>query len=152
LAARGMAEWLFGDIPFYEMVHWGGMQPIAGFGGADTIRGISFGRWRAPGKAVANLEARFDIGSTDFRGDRLQGLVVPYLDAGIVFGAGSLGTALDADVLVHPAAGLSLRAIYAEGFVGRIDSGIGLDPVRAASGRLRNELSWGMYVVFDHPF
>ncbi|MFT5685157.1 MAG: hypothetical protein ACI8RZ_006106, partial [Myxococcota bacterium] len=61
LGARVMGEWLVGEIPFYEQVQWGGCRPVSGFGGWETLRGVPFGRWRAPGKAVLNTEARLRV-------------------------------------------------------------------------------------------
>jgi len=56
-----MAEQMWGAVPFYELVHWGGMEPTAGFGGSQTLRGARFGRWRARDKAVLNTELRWDV-------------------------------------------------------------------------------------------
>ena len=48
--------------------------------------------------------------------------------------------------------GGGIRAILQESFVGRVDVGVGLDPVRERDGRIVNETSWGIYIVFDHAF
>ena len=151
LAARAMGEWLLGDVPFYELVHWGGWTPVAGFGGSETLRGIPFGRFRAPGKAILNVEARWDVLRHQAFGSSLRWQLVPYADAGVVFGAADESEGKGGPP-VHPAAGLGARVVYAEAFVGRVDTGIGLDPVREADGTVQSERSWGLYVVFDHPF
>ncbi|OGQ83393.1 MAG: hypothetical protein A2289_16235 [Deltaproteobacteria bacterium RIFOXYA12_FULL_58_15] len=151
-AVRGMTEWLFGDIPFYEMVHWGGAIPVAGFGGAETLRGVAFGRWRAPGKAILNTELRFEIARHSLFDRPMRWQLVPYVDAGSVYGAGDLETSRAGMFPVHPATGAGIRAIFDEAFVGRIDAGLGLDPVQSQSGNIRHLPNFGIYVVFDHTF
>ncbi len=151
LAGRAMAEYLWGNVPFYEMVHWGGAIPVAGFGGADTLRGALFGRWHAPGKALANLELRFDVLTHGLLGKPFVWQLVPFADAGVVFGPASTVTPTGGWP-VHPSAGLGLHVVYADAFVGRIDAGVSPDPVQRADGRVVNELAWGLYVVFDHTF
>ena len=150
-AGRLMAEWLHGTVPFYEQVHWGGYVPIAGFGSAETVRGMSFGRWRAPGKAVANFETRIDLFTHKVAKRPLTWELAPYLDVGTVFDAGDDATAPAPAQPLHPAAGLGLRFRFDQTFVGRIDAGYGLDPVEGAAG-IRQEPSLGLYLVFDHPF
>lgn len=148
LAHRTMAEWLVGNVPFYEMVHWGGSEPIAGFGGGNTLRGVPFGRWRAPGKAVAQTELRWAAVNHLLFGDPFTWELAPWVDVGAAFGAGLESPAMP----LHPGAGGALRVIYDETFVGRIDSGWGLDPVQLPDGTIEQRLNWGLYVFADHPF
>jgi len=152
LCGRFMGEMLWGEIPFYEMVHWGGAWPRAGFGGFETLRGISFGRWRAPGKAILNLEARFRVLDHTAFGESVQWQLALFSDNGVVWGAGDSATAPDPELPFHPAGGGGIRVVLQEAFVGRIDMGVGLDPVRERDGRIVNEISWGIYIVFDHAF
>ena len=154
IASRAMGEILFGQIPFFEMVHWGGATPVAGFGGFATLRGISFGRWRAPGKAIFNLEARFKVLGHKVRGKQLEWQVALFGDAGIVFAAGDRTTQQgpEPDFPLHPAAGVGFRLIYENVFVGRIDAGLGLDPIVEPAGSTTNDTTFGFYVVFDHAF
>jgi len=152
LAWRLMAEQLWGQLPFYEMVHWGGSVPVAGVGGFETLRGVSFGRWRAPGKAIFNSELRVDVARHTLAGAPMRWQLVPYVDAGAVFG-GDHGDSLQVEHSpIHPAAGLGVRAVYQEAFVGRVDTGFGLDPVVEPDGDVTPEATWGLYVVFDHTF
>ena len=151
-ATRLMAEQLFGDIPFYEMVHWGGAVPVAGFGGFETLRGVRFGRWRAPGKAILNAELRAGLFEHRLRRQTMQWQGALLADAGIVFGSKYRTTDRRADIPVHPAVGVGLRAIYAESFVARLDVGVGLDPVMEADDEVTQRPSFGIYVVFDHAF
>jgi len=150
LAIRGMTERLVGDVPFYELVHWGGWTPISGFGGSETLRGVPFGRWRGPGKAVFNAELRLDVARHSLLGSPMRWQVVPYADAGFVYGTADGGGAAS-DLPIHPAAGAGVRAIYDEAFVGRVDTGFGLDAVRR-DDTVAHEPAWGLYVVFDHTY
>jgi hypothetical protein len=150
LAGRLMAEWLFGDVPFYELVHWGGAVPVAGFGGSETLRGVPFGRFRGPGKALVNTEARVRLGTHAIKGRPLVWQVALLGDAGVTWGGTASGPA--GGPPVHPTGGVGLRAIFDETFVGRIDTGVGLDPIREPDGRVTNAPSYGLYVVFDHAF
>ena len=152
LAGRIMGEMLFGEIPFYEMVHWGGSVPVAGFGGFETLRGVSFGRWRAPGKAIVNAEARFHVFSHTIFKRPMVWQIALLADAGVVWGAGDSATAVAPQIPIHPAMGLGIRAIFEETFVGRIDSGIGIDPVTEPDGTVTHEPTFGIYIVFDHAF
>ncbi len=158
LAQRVMGEHLFGRVPFYEMVHWGGAVPIAGFGGADTLRGVNFGRWRGPGKAVSNTELRLDVLEHGALGKPLRWQLVPFVDAGTVWGEGEFGADAHtpgpdgSDVArealrIHPAGGAGVRAIWAESLVGRVDVGVSEDLTNEGSAS-----DVGFYLVFDHLF
>jgi len=148
LAHRTMAEVLVGNVPFYEMVHWGGSEPIAGFGGGNTLRGVPFGRWRGPGKAVAQTELRWTFLEHPLMGDPFAWELTPWVDVGAAFLAGEEGP----DMPLHPGAGGAIRVMYNDTFVGRIDSGWGLDPVQLPDGSVEQRLNWGLYVFADHPF
>ncbi len=152
LAMRLMAEWLFGDVPFWEMVRWGGSQPIDGVGGWMTVRGMSFGRWRAPGKSVANLELRIDVVHHKLFKEPFRWQLVPFVDCAAVWGAGDLATADAPAFPLHPTVGVGIHPIWAEAFVGRIDFGFGPDAVQEDDGSITQEPGWGMYVAFDHLF
>lgn len=151
LGGRVMGEHLFGPVPFYEMVHWGGFVPVAGLGGADTVRGMPFGRWRAPGKLVGNLEARVDLFETRLAREPFRGQVVPFADAAVVYGAGHAADAPPPQDPVHPSAGLGLRGIWGETTVGRLDVAVAEDRV-AGGGGTGSTPSVGFYLVFDHLF
>lgn len=147
LAGRLMGELLWGQIPFYEMVHWGGYTPVQGVGGFETVRGLSFGRFRAPGKAIANTELRIRAVDGMVKQTRLGLELAPFVDLGTVF----LGEGGSTAFPLHPAAGLGTRLVMDETFVGRLDLGAGLDPVQEGE-EVVQELTLGIYVVFDHPF
>ena len=154
-ATRGMGEWLFGPVPFYEMVHWGGFVPIAGVGGAETLRGASFGRWRGPGKAVFQNELRIDVLTHRALKHEVRWQLVPFADVGSVWGMDLESPALLGDAVIpvsrsplHPAGGLGVRGIFATTLVGRFD-------VAVAQDVLPNgvyEPSLGFYLAFDHTY
>jgi outer membrane protein assembly factor BamA len=153
LATRLMAEFLGGEVPFYEMTHWRSSVPIAGFGGFETLRGVSFGRWRAPCKAVLNLELRFTLGQHQLFRRPLVWQLAAFGDAGAVWGAGDAATAPQVDLFpLRASGGLGVRLVYASSFVARLDAGLSNDPVVEPTGEVSNELQWGLYLVFDHAF
>lgn len=150
LGARAMAEYLTGEVPFYEMVHWGGWLPVAGMGGADTLRGVSFGRLHGPGKAVLNAELRIDALEHTLRDRPVRWQVVPFLDSGLCFGVPEADQSAPAPAwpLTH-GAGAGIRAIYDTTLVGRVDVAAGWDRTTPGAPR-RPDL--GVYLVFDHAF
>ena len=127
-------------------------MPVMGFGGFETIRGISFGRWHAPGKAIVNAEARFYVLSHTIFKRPMVWQIALLADAGIVWGAGDDATAGAAELPLHPAGGLGIRVIFEETFVGRIDAGVGVDPVTEEDGSITHEPTFGIYFMFDHAF
>ena len=151
LAHRAMAELLVGRVPFYEMVHWGGSEPIPGFGGGYTLRGVPFGRWRGPGKAVAQTELRWTALEHRLLGDPFQWELSPWVDVGATFLADPEPTRPGAWP-VHPGAGGGVRVVYDRTFVGRVDTGVGVDPRFRPDGSVEHALNWGIYVLADHPF
>jgi len=151
-AGRIMGEYLAGDVPFYEMVHWSGLRPIQGIGGSKTVRGMSFGRFRAPGKAVANAELRVHTASWTLLGRPFDVELASFADAATVFGASDDATAPAPTLPVHPAAGVGVHVIFDHSFVGCLDVGWALDPVLTADGTLEQEPTLGLYMAFDHAF
>ena len=152
LAYRVMAEWLFGDVPFYELTRWGGSVPILGFGGWETLRGIPFGRYRAPGRAIANVEWRIEVLRHAFFRSELRWQVVPFVDLGAVWGAGEAATADAPEVPLHPAVGLGIHPVLAGSFMGRMDVAFAPERVRDDDGTVREEFGWGFYLSFDQMF
>lgn len=144
-ASRLMGEWLFGQVPFYEMVHWGGFVPIAGMGGADTLRGASFGRWHGPGKAVLQDELRIDLFTHRALKHDVRWQLAPFADVGAVWGVD--GAVTEVATPVHPSAGLGVRGIFATTLVGRFDVAVARDDQPDGPAR-----SLGFYLAFDHTY
>ena len=148
-ATRVLGEWLFGTVPFYEMIQWGGAQPVSGLGGFQTVRGLRYGRIRGPGKAVANVELRTRVATVTLFSRSLTFEAAPYVDVGAVWGSDDRGPA---QVPAYPAAGFGGRVIFDKTFVGRLDTGFGYDPILEADGSITPSATWGFYLAFDHPF
>ena len=118
-------------------------------GHGETLRGVSFGRWRAPDKAVANVELRWTVFGLHPGDHEVLLELAPFGDAGTVWGGGD---ATDAEVVVHPAAGGGARVVFDRTFVGRADAGFSPDPERASDGTISAETAFGFYLTFEHPF
>jgi hypothetical protein len=145
LASRLMGEAMFGDVPFYDLNSWGGLVPTMGFGGADSIRGVNFGRWRDVHKLAANNELRIDVYTHTVLNREIRWQVVPFVDAGVVWGTAPLG-----EWPVHPGAGLGIHPIVSDTFVGRFDFAVGTDQVAEDNGTETTIPVLGVYVVFEH--
>jgi hypothetical protein len=148
LAGRGIVEYLAGQIPFYELVQWGGWLPVSGMGGADSIRGIAFGRFRGPGKLVLNSELRVDVVEHSLFSRSMRWQVVPFVDAGAVFG---VPEEREPAFPLHPGVGAGIRAIFDTTLVGRLDIAAGWEPVQQGSEQFQ-KAELGFYLVFDHTF
>jgi hypothetical protein len=152
LATRLMAEHLVGDVPFFEMVRWGGSMPILGVGGYETVRGMPFGRWRGPGRAVGNVELRIDLFRHRLFKEPLRWQLVPFVDVAAVWGAGDDATAPPPEFPLHPTVGLGAHWVFAQSFVARIDAGFGPDAVREEDGSITQEPGWGLYLQFGQTW
>ncbi len=151
VAVRLMADVLVGQVPFYEMVQWGGLEPVAGYGGSGTLRGLPFGRFRGPGKALLNVEARIDAFEHRFLKAPMLWQVVPFGDVGTVFLTGD-DNPRPSNYPLHPAAGLGLRPIWDEVFVGRVDLAVGANPVSTGGSTARLQPYVGFYLMFEHLY
>ncbi len=146
LASRLTVEHLVGDVPFWEMVHWGGYTPNTS--GSELLRGNAFGRWRAPGKVLAGAELRVIALRHQAFERPVQWELAPFVDLGAVYGEGR-----PAEVLpVHPTVGLGIRPIYDHLMVGRLDLALGAELVEDAGGDIQLEPDYGFYLVFEHPY
>ena len=152
LAARLLGEWLAGNVPFYEMNTWGLSKPIIGFGGDMSLRGVPMGRWRGPGKALANVELRWTPWALALREHQVDLELAPFTDVGAVFGQQAATAAPTAPTTAHPSVGLGGRVVFDDTFVGRLDIGWAPDPITQPDGGVSKPWGMGVYVVFGHPF
>jgi hemolysin activation/secretion protein len=111
LAARAVGDWMFGNIPFYELARFDDTYAI---GGVSGVRGVPAQRYSGKLKAFANVELRVEIVSFRALGKRMVFGVVPFFDAGRVW----------ADFGYHPeldGRGVGLKYGYGGGL--RLQSG-----------------------------
>ena len=86
IAVRGVYSVEFGDVPFFDMSNFAftdGDQ--TGLGGLRTIRGYRQDRFVGKIAAFTNVEIRWTFADVTTHGQRLQFMVVPFLDMGRVF-------------------------------------------------------------------
>lgn len=111
LAVRGVADAMFGDVPFYELSRFDDTFAI---GGATGVRGVPAQRYSGKLKAFGNAELRLEVVSFHALGKPLTLGVVPFFDAGRVW----------ADYRRHPeldGKGIGLKYGYGGGL--RVQSG-----------------------------
>jgi hypothetical protein len=129
LATRFVADFLDGDVPFFDLNSFGGLEDYTGLGGGDSLRGVRSSTFQGKIKAVVTPELRytpFDIG-TNLR----LGFVL-FADVGRVWqeyeseGGG-----------VHTGVGAGVRAIWSENFIVRLDA------AKAESDDVRVYLDFG---------
>ena len=58
LAGRLLVDFLFGHVPFYELISGGPFISVDMLGGSNGVRGVPQGRYNGRAKAVANVEIR----------------------------------------------------------------------------------------------
>ena len=79
LAARLMADVLFGEPPFYELARYDDTYAL---GGVNGVRGVPGQRYYGKVKVFGNVEARTRVGSFSLRGKRMLFGVAAFADAG----------------------------------------------------------------------
>lgn len=152
VGSRVTGEWLFGQVPFYELVQWGGVQPLIGYGGYSSLRGLKYGRYRAPGKAVWNTELRVDVLHHTVLKRSMRWQIAPFVDLGTVWGADPVSAPAAGSVPVDLALGVGVHPVFDEAFVGRLDVGFGRDPVQQADGSIDWQWTPGIYATFEQLF
>lgn len=150
-AGRLMGEYLWGEVPFYEMAHWGGLTPVTGFGGFETLRGVAFGRWHSPGKLIANAELRLEVLRHHIFERSMAWQLAFFGDLGATAGIAD-NTVGSGGLPIHPGGGAGVRVIFDKLFVARVDVAVGVDPVRQRDGTIDDATTLGFYIVFDQAF
>ncbi len=79
LAMRAVGDWLFGDVPFYELARY---DDTSALGGITGVRGVPAQRYYGKIKAFGNLELRLEACSFRAFGKPLTLGIVPFFDAG----------------------------------------------------------------------
>jgi outer membrane protein assembly factor BamA len=92
LAARAVADVLYGDVPFYELARF---EDTYAIGGLNGVRGVPGQRYYGKLKALGNVEVRTEIVSFHALGKPLLFGIVGFLDGGRVWADTSLRPELD---------------------------------------------------------
>jgi outer membrane protein assembly factor BamA len=79
LAARVLADFLFGQPPFYELARYDDTYAL---GGVNGVRGVPGQRYYGKVKVVTNWEARVRVGAFKLRGKPMMFGVAAFADAG----------------------------------------------------------------------
>jgi hemolysin activation/secretion protein len=111
LAMRVVGDWMFGNVPFYELARFDDTFAI---GGTTGVRGVPAQRYYGKLKAFGNLELRLEVVSFRALGKPLTLGLVPFVDAGRLW----------ADTHAHPeldGRGVGLKYGYGGGL--RVQSG-----------------------------
>lgn len=126
LAQRIVFEWAFGDVPFFELANYGGIQGGEGIGGMSSVRGVPRNRYQGEIKLFSNTELRWNPFDFSLLGERITAGAIAFFDAGRVWERGFDNGPL---WLFHPGAGVGLR-FSADAAVARIDAGLELETKR----------------------
>lgn len=111
LAARAVGDWMFGDVPFYELARFDDTYAL---GGTLGVRGIPAQRYYGKRKVLGNLELRLEVATFRALGKRLALGLAPFFDAGRVWADTHAQPELDGQ-------GLGLKYGYGGGV--RVQSG-----------------------------
>lgn len=127
VAARGIADALFGDPPFFMLPELGGLAWLVGPGGGTTLRGYPRGRLLGSAKVLATVEVRARVASFAVLGHGVDVGAVGFSDAARVFSH----AAPDGPLLSGKAsAGVGARLVVDRDLVVRFDwaHALGGDP------------------------
>lgn len=139
-ALRLMGDVMGGDVPFFQLSQFGGVDwrdGQGGIGGVSTARGILKNRLQGEVKALANAELRWKFLSVEPWEQRVDLTLVAFLDAGRAWA--------DLDFrdggLARYAGGGGLRIAWEDHFIVRMDYGVSPD-----------DGTTGFYLDFNHLF
>lgn len=138
LAARGVLDASFGDVPFYHLSRVGGINSFDSLGGFGSVRGLPRNRFVGKIKLVVNAEVRLRARTFWLRGHRLDVGGVLGVDAGRVWRELVTSNPLSA---IQVAAVAGFRGVYDDSFVMSIDHGY-----------LLNEGIGATYLIMRHMF
>ncbi len=119
LALRWVANWMFGDVPFYELSHFDDTYAL---GGTLGVRGIPAGRYSGRLKTFGNIELRNELATFHALGKALVLGATAFFDAGRLWADGFSHPELDGTGLgLKYGAGAGLRLQSGSAFVLRAD-------------------------------
>jgi outer membrane protein assembly factor BamA len=111
LAMRAVGDWMFGDVPFYQLARFDDTNAL---GGTNGVRGIPAQRYYGKLKAFGNVELRLEAATFRALGKSMTFGVVPFFDAGRLWADTKPNPELDGQ-------GLGLKYGYGGGL--RLQSG-----------------------------
>ncbi|HET7542482.1 MAG TPA: BamA/TamA family outer membrane protein [Polyangiaceae bacterium] len=119
LALRVVGDWMFGNVPFYELARFDDTYAI---GGALGVRGVPAQRYYGKRKALGNVELRLEVAEFRALGKPMVLGLVPFFDAGRVWADTKPQPELDGSGLgLKYGAGGGLRLQSGSSFVIRLD-------------------------------
>lgn len=139
-ALRLMVDVMGGDVPFFLLSSFGGVEwrdGWGGIGGVYTARGILKNRMQGEVKALANGELRWRFLSVAPGQQRVDFTLIAFLDAGQAWADARFRD----DGLARYAGGGGLRIAWEKNFIVRVDYGV--SPRDGTSG---------FYLDFNHLF
>jgi len=140
LGIHGLADHLWGDVPFWEWNQVGGISSVEGLGGLDTLRGVPRNRYGGNTKAYGNVELRWATVEIPWGPAPLQIGLSGFYDTGRVWQPGQANGKFLDPTLWHSGAGGGLRLMRRAAVI-RADFGVDL-----ATGRT------GVYIAFGQLF
>lgn len=121
-AARVMGDVLFGEVPFYELARFGGLNPRDAPGGSEAVRGVPAQRYHGKLKVLANIELRSKLWAFEIFDQRMNLGLVAFGDTGRVWTDWESHPELDGDdVDLKVGTGGGVRFQWGETFIARID-------------------------------
>jgi outer membrane protein assembly factor BamA len=121
-AWRGIFDVMGGEVPFFLMPSFGGLDGMDGLGGVFSARGLLKNRFQGPVKLLLNGELRWTPLSATLLSQQFDFSLVGFVDSGRVWS--------DLDLRdgggLNTAAGGGLRVAWNREFVIRMDYGLGL--------------------------
>ena len=119
LALRVVGDWMFGNVPFYELARFDDTYAI---GGSMGVRGVPAQRYYGKLKAFGNIELRLEVVTFRALGKSLKLGLVPFFDAGRVWADSTPQPELDGQGLgLKYGAGGGLRLQSGSSFLLRLD-------------------------------
>ncbi|MET0792259.1 MAG: BamA/TamA family outer membrane protein, partial [Polyangiaceae bacterium] len=119
LAMLVVGDWMFGDVPFYELARF---DDTFALGGTTGVRGVPAQRYYGKLKAFGNVELRLEAVSFRAFGKSLTLGVVPFFDAGRLWADAEAHPELDGrGIGLKYGAGGGLRVQSGSSFVVRLD-------------------------------
>lgn len=138
-ASRVVADFLVGDVPFFELTSVGGSRDYSAVGGGTSGRGIPSYRYRGKVKLIVSPEIRFTpVEVYAAKTQKINIGLVAFSDLGRVWA----DYAPDGELLdFHVTVGGGLRVAWNDNFLIRLDYGVA-----------PQEDTTGFYLTFNHAF